>query len=112
MQSETLGGRSMQRVDYDVIAPAFDWRYQHGDYPGTRALLHRFVDMPSRGVVIEIGCGTGHWLAELRNHAPFLVGLDLSWEMLLNARISVPSVPLVRGDAVHLPFVTASADRL
>ena len=71
---------------------------------------------PQHGRVLEIGPGPGLLLeraAQSRQYA-CLVGLDLSWGMLLQAqrrlqRAGVHSF-LVQGDAVHLPFARHTFD--
>lgn len=101
----------MQRVDYDVVAPQYDQRYTYRRYDGTRALLRRFVGDGSTAVLLDIGCGTGHWLRELAGTVESLVGMDASWGMLRRARTAAPSAYLARADAAALPWATASVDR-
>jgi SAM-dependent methyltransferase len=68
--------------------------------------------------VLEVGCGTGHWLAryagppDVAAPARQYVGVDLSAGMLAQARVAVSQVPLVRGRAEALPFADASFDRI
>ncbi|MEX0956843.1 MAG: methyltransferase [Rhizobiaceae bacterium] len=49
------------------------------------------LDVPPRGAVLEIGCGTGRNLLKAMNHFPNAVyyGLDISEEMLATARVSL-----------------------
>jgi ubiquinone/menaquinone biosynthesis C-methylase UbiE len=49
-------------TDYDGIADRFDTRYDHHPYDGVRETLVAFLgERPA--AVLEVGCGTGHWLA-------------------------------------------------
>ena len=59
------------------------------------------LDAPAGGCVLEIGCGTGRNLALAARHYPDarLFGLDISAQMLKNARHNAPSSRLARGDA-------------
>jgi ubiquinone/menaquinone biosynthesis C-methylase UbiE len=71
-----------------------------------RRLLKSFPRVRS---VLEVGAGTGHftrWLGEQRLTA---VGLDLSAAMLAQAQVS-NGIPLVRGDALRLPFTDGAFD--
>jgi SAM-dependent methyltransferase len=53
--------------------------------------------------MLEVGCGTGAILSELPNQ-PELHGLDIDPAALVQCRIHVPAVSLVRGDALQLPY--------
>jgi ubiquinone/menaquinone biosynthesis C-methylase UbiE len=98
-------------VNYDVVAPAYDQRYERHRFDGIDAAVRHFIG-PSRSVdVAEVGCGTGHWLAQLRD-ARTLAGLDVSPNMLRRARAAVPSALLVRGRAESLPWTGGVFDRL
>lgn len=103
----------MQPVNYDVVAPEYDRRYERNRYDGVRAALGRFL-AGARGMsVAEVGCGTGHWLVELADTGvKRLIGLDLSPGMLEWARAQAPNALLVQGTASDLPFADASLDRV
>lgn len=59
--------------------------------------------------VLDVGTGSGRWLGALRHReGTSVVGLDRSPHML--ARASALEVPLVRGDALALPFAAGSFD--
>ena len=62
-----------------------------------------------RETVLDIGCGTGHFTTWLSGQGRWAVGLDRSAPMVAQARTLV-NVPLVRGDAVHLPFADGTFD--
>jgi ubiquinone/menaquinone biosynthesis C-methylase UbiE len=103
----------MQPVNYDLIAPAYERRYERSSYDGIREVLHRFLDGLPTAVVLEVGCGTGHWLADLSARGTTrLFGLDRSWRMLEFARASAPKARLLRADANRLPWRDQSVDRL
>jgi ubiquinone/menaquinone biosynthesis C-methylase UbiE len=103
------------RVDYDQIAPTYNQRFVENERSDTaEALLacaHRIAAEQGRAPrVLEAGCGTGRWLAELQAATPHVVGLDLSAGMLGQAnRRNVP-LRLVRGRAGQLPFPDATFD--
>jgi ubiquinone/menaquinone biosynthesis C-methylase UbiE len=101
-----------QRVDYDVVAPAYDARYERNRYEGVETALRRFIGEPGSVDVAEVGCGTGHWLASLQGRVRTAAGLDLSAKMLQQARAAAPGALLVRGRADMLPWASASFDRL
>jgi ubiquinone/menaquinone biosynthesis C-methylase UbiE len=103
----------MQPVNYDVVASEYDRRYQRNRYEGVEEVLHRFVARQSAAAIAEVGCGTGHWLADLADRGfRRLIGLDLSFGMLEQAHTAIPTARLVRGAATHLPLAGGSIDRV
>jgi SAM-dependent methyltransferase len=67
--------------------------------------------MPKDAVrVLDLGCGTGFFLAELEQRRPGAVGLDISHAMLLVSEQYVPGARLVTADAEKLPFKDGSFD--
>jgi ubiquinone/menaquinone biosynthesis C-methylase UbiE len=60
--------------------------------------------------LLDVGCGTGHHLAELRGRGFEVAGVDGSDEMLKRARELNPGVELLQSDVDKLPFPDASFD--
>jgi ubiquinone/menaquinone biosynthesis C-methylase UbiE len=99
-------------VNYDLIAPAYDRRYERNRFDGIAAVLDRFIGQTHSVDVAEVGCGTGHWLAPLRGRVHTVAGLDLSPNMLQRARTAAPAALLARGRAERLPWATGAFDRV
>ena len=99
-----------RRIDYDALAATFDQRYVHNDYSGTAAALAKFVAEPN-ATVLEVGCGTGHWLAAISG-ATTVAGIDRSWEMLRRARETALRAVLAHATAEQLPFASDTFDRV
>jgi SAM-dependent methyltransferase len=97
-----------------LIAPLYDARYGVNALPGIAGLLGRVAAEAGgrQARVLEVGCGTGHWLGVLEPQVRQIIGLDLSAGMLREARRGAPGVPLVRGQAGALPFAAGSFDLL
>lgn len=83
-----------------------------------RRTIGRFDHMPvvqfSRvardETVVEVGVGTGNFLGLFARHAARLVGIDLTSEMLTEARTGHPEVALVAGDGRSIPLRSSSID--
>jgi ubiquinone/menaquinone biosynthesis C-methylase UbiE len=107
---------SARRVDYDRIAPTYDRRFaadrQEPIALALRALAGELgaggTGRPAR--VLEVGCGTGRWLADLEPVTYQLYGLDLSTGMLQRAHGRSDGLFLVRGQAERLAFANAAFD--
>lgn len=99
-----------QSVDYDRVAEGYDRRYAESRHAGIESLLDEFADQGQ--AVLEVGCGTGHWIARLRSRGCAVVGLDRSSGMLSRAVGHVEGAALVRGRAEALPFRSRSFERV
>ena len=71
-------------TDYDSVADRYDVRYGRYGYSGVRDTVLSFLGEAT--AVLEVGCGTGHWLAEVDSSRPRqLAGIDPSSPMLERA---------------------------
>ena len=71
-------------------------------------LIERY--MPARGAgskVLDVGCGTGHYMAVLRARGFDVTGVDGSEEMLVHARRNNPTSRLELADVDDVPFDNA-----
>ncbi len=93
-------------VNYDQIAPDYDQRFAT-DEPlklnRGEALLH-LVQTLNAEHILEVGCGTGHWLAKIGSLAQELHGLEPSSGMLKQAQNRNIPLKLSQGYAENLPF--------
>src|ERR1700730_4603687 len=125
------------RIDYDTVASGYDCRYSVHSYAGIERHLAAFAS--GAGAVLEIGCGTGHWLATLGGQARGIAGniagssgagsptpvprrdpdapakrvagIDPSARMISRAKATAPDATLVRAAAEQLPWKTSTFDR-
>ena len=95
------------------LAPRYAYRYSldfsrifQQDW---HAEMIRHVPKDARQI-LDLGCGTGFFLAELEAQHPGAVGLDISHEMLKVSDEYVPGARLITGDAERLPFKNGSFD--
>jgi ubiquinone/menaquinone biosynthesis C-methylase UbiE len=95
-------------------ASTFAARYGESDpyascFNYSRARLNRWLDaaLPAKGdgaKLLDLGCGTGHQMAELRERGYQVVGVDGSAEMLEHARANNPDAELHQTDVDDLPL--------
>lgn len=97
----------MDPAEYALMDAAEDrmWWY--------RALHARLLDglTAARGRVLDAGCGTGGFLALLRQRRPDLAGFGVEWDPAAAPRASHKSgAAVVRGSVNALPFATGCFD--
>jgi ubiquinone/menaquinone biosynthesis C-methylase UbiE len=91
------------RVNYDQIASAYDKRFVHDRTEGIGQALLDLAHRLNAGRILEVGCGTCHWLGQMHRADGKLYGLDLSTAMLDQAREQRTRMGLVNGYARQLP---------
>lgn len=99
-----------RRVDYDAIAEVYDSRYDWSDYGPVLRLLLDFVDGSRH--ILEVGCGSGHWLQQLAKRGYGVVGLDPSGGMLRTTQYKSLQRSVVQGCAEAIPCPRALFDRI
>lgn len=98
-------------IDYDRVAPAYDARYStNAFYAPVEATLLGLLGSERAQRIVEVGCGTGHWVARLAEQGFDAEGLDASQRMLEIAREKVPSARFTLGTADALPYPAATVD--
>jgi SAM-dependent methyltransferase len=89
------------------VAPVFarsqrlyDLVYGFKDYPGEARRLVELIDerIPEARSLLDVACGTGKHLAELRERLPDAEGLDLDEALLAIAQARLPGTTFHHGD--------------
>jgi SAM-dependent methyltransferase len=93
------------RETYDRLAGAYACRFvkELQSKPLDRELLDRFAaEVRGRGDVCDMGCGPGHVARYLRRAGVTMFGLDLSPQMIEQARQLSPDISFQVGDMAAL----------
>ena len=96
--------RSVMRR-YNLTAQIYDARYSEEQEAKYQAALKN-LDV-NRGVVLDVGCGSGLFFSHVADKAATVVGVDVSLGLLQLAKErakNYSNVYLVQADADHLPF--------
>lgn len=80
---------------YDTI---YQWKDYHKEAEVIRELIARYKASPGNSL-LDVGCGTGKHLQEVKGRFG-CVGMDVSREMLEQARRNVDGVEFIQGDMV------------
>lgn len=75
-----------------------------------RRVLPEWIGQVEGLRVVDVGCGTGYWMAWARERGAAVFGVDRCFAMLGARRGGVPQGRLVVGDAMRLPFPDDWAD--
>ncbi len=109
------GGERLDAVvrQYARLAPRYDARWSHYVSASVEATLERLPGLG--GPLLDVGCGTGRLLADLRAREPATdaAGVDASLAMLAVARTRLAEAArLVAAPAERLPFAAATFARV
>lgn len=102
-------GQSLHKIErlYDAIAKEYADAFigEHERKPKDREILHRFAEeIGDRGPVWDLGCGPGQTTKYLRDLGVEISGLDLSAELLEEARAIHPEIHFRKGNIIELEF--------
>jgi SAM-dependent methyltransferase len=96
---------------YDAVAGEYARRI-YGELshkPFDRALLDRFAAaVKDQGPAADVGCGPGHVARYLHERGVRMVGIDLSAQMIEQARALNPGIDFARGDMRKLDLADGS----
>lgn len=96
-----------ENILFDLIAPMYDRLISAPD-PGKIIAL---LDLPTNGVLLDAGGGTGRMASHLRPHVEEIVLSDLSFSMLREAQTK-PISGIVQASSHCLPFPDEYFDRI
>lgn len=94
--------------NFDTIARTYDQLNRVMTFGLDRCWRRRAV-RGLQGDVLDVACGTGDMVLELKKRGCTVTGIDLSEEMISIAKTKASATYIV-GDAEHLPFPDATFD--
>lgn len=103
--------KSEIEASYDRVAEdyAAEFLRELRRKPFDRMVLDRFAEEArGEGMVCDLGCGPGHIAQYLKDRGVEMRGIDLSSEMVNQARRLIPEIPFQRGDMLNLDLESGS----
>ena len=91
---------------YDAVAKIYDLQYGQEQMMKMKFALKN-LHLKPKSLVLDVGCGTGLLFDYLSSKVGFLVGIDISKNILREAKRKLDSknnVFLIQADADYLPF--------
>jgi SAM-dependent methyltransferase len=70
-------------------------------------LMRRYVDLEDKRI-LDVGCGVGAFVRRLREYSPYVCGMDVDAERVIEGGKEVPNLAL--SVAEHLPYVDGAFD--
>lgn len=98
----------MSRTDYDTLSATYHARYAVNPLAGVGTHLCTVARQHAHAPMLEVGCGSGHWLNQLAEVRTPVFGLDASAGMLAEARTRPHAAhcALTLGHGCVLPFAS------
>jgi len=117
MSDALLLDKAKIRQSFSAASHTYD-HYAELQREVAKALLASFSDVTVKGILLDLGCGTGFLTAELLDSAPHsdfkaIVALDIAMPMLQTARSKLAEQKKARyicADAERLPIAGQSVD--
>lgn len=88
---------------YDLYASLYDESLGFLNSFEKDEILKMFRDLKGKKV-LDLGCGTGRLIRDIRNYGGTVIAVDISEEMLKIVEKKYPDVEMVCADAKNLPF--------
>lgn len=92
----------MNEAVYNNIGKGYDVTRKADAYIVNQLIT--LLNAKSSAHYLDIACGTGNYTYALTTQGLTIDGVDISDEMLNNARKKYPHISFYQGDAHHLPF--------
>lgn len=92
---------------YDAVAAEYAQKFflELENKPFDRQMLDRLIErVGTLGPICDMGCGPAEVARYLQDHGAQALGVDLSPEMVANARRLSPDIPFHRGNMLALEF--------
>jgi trans-aconitate methyltransferase len=96
------------QTSYDAVAPEYAARFarEMDTKPFDQKMLDWLIEKAAGlGVICDLGCGPGQIACYLRDQGAEACGIDLSPEMVIQARKLNPDIPFQQGNMLSLTAV-------
>lgn len=96
------------QINYDLVAENYAWRFRDevNQKPFDRKMLDWLIEkVGGAGMICDLGCGPGQIAGYLRARGAEVCGIDLSAEMIRQARALNPEIQFQTGDMLALDAV-------
>ncbi|MBU4204643.1 class I SAM-dependent methyltransferase [Patescibacteria group bacterium] len=97
-------------TQYDKTHDHFSSSFSYGRKQINNYLFKEVLKLPKGAKILDIGCGTGHYLEQLINYGFNVTGIEPSEKMRKHAESKLPKGTVVNGSVLNLPFKDNSFD--
>lgn len=105
-----IGAAIIRDKYYGRVAELYDHRSGSPKWRAEDAAMQRFLDRIGSGSVLDIPVGTGRFLHAYKVRGMSAIGMDISPDMLAQARLKMPDADLRVGDIMEIDLPDKSVD--
>lgn len=98
------------KLGYNSISKDYNNRYKFNELPGIYNSLKKIIALNNYNSILEVGCGTGHWLNKIQDKNRKIFACDISTGMLKEALKTTADNHLFCADANRLPLFKSKFD--
>jgi len=95
-------------IDYSKISKIYD--IGRATNAETVEKLVRLLRVSTDSILLDMGCGTGNYTAALQKVGKSVIGVDISPDMIEQARVKFPRLQFICSDVTNLPFDSGMFD--
>lgn len=108
--SVKIGADVIRNKYFGRTAEIYDGRANSPKWAAEDAAMSRFLDQTGSGTLLDIPVGTGRFLAEYAKRGISAIGMDVSRDMMAQARLKAPDADLRYGDILAIDMPDKSVD--
>jgi SAM-dependent methyltransferase len=116
LADQALAGHAGVNVNRgDTLTGYRQWAARYDEprnslFDADEPVMHQIIDAFPPGQALDAGCGTGRYAEYLAGRGHQVIGIDISPDMLAQARARVPAGAFLLGDLHRLPLFDSSID--
>ncbi len=95
-------------ISYEKISQIYD--VSRASNNETVEKLIKLLHIDPNSIILDMGSGTGNYTAALQQITQSIIGIDISIEMIKQARIKYPMLNFIYGNILDLPFNSKTFD--
>ncbi|MFX0166729.1 MAG: class I SAM-dependent methyltransferase [Candidatus Hodarchaeota archaeon] len=101
-------GKYNKSISYEKISQIYD--ISRASNSETVEKLIKLLHIDQNSIILDMGSGTGNYTAALQQITQFIIGIDISIDMIKQAHMKYPMLNFIYGNIKNLPFNSETFD--